>query len=83
MLKILFTFVTNYATLIKRSTILSLPLQLVFPNFTLTVSDNIYIKKSYKFKRKTQTKELCIIEYLNEDFTSALIIEAKLNKLSF
>jgi hypothetical protein len=30
-LKILFTYVTQQATLMRRSTVLSLPLQLVFP----------------------------------------------------
>jgi hypothetical protein len=33
-MKILFTFVTIQATLKRRSTVLSLPLQLVFPYFT-------------------------------------------------
>jgi len=35
-LKILFTFFTKQATLMRRSTVLSLPLQLVFPDDTDT-----------------------------------------------
>jgi hypothetical protein len=35
----LFPFITKQATLIRRSTILSLPLQLVFPDETLALNE--------------------------------------------
>jgi len=46
MLKILFTFVTKQATLMRRSTVLSLPLQLEFPeqSFLSKVFQNNYFK---------------------------------------
>jgi hypothetical protein len=53
-MKILFTYVTRQATFIRRSTVLSLPLQLAFPAL------NIEMKKEQQFKVKGKGELLSI-----------------------
>jgi hypothetical protein len=44
-LKILFTFVTKQVTLMRRSTVLSLPLQLVFPDLIIKMEGATVAKR--------------------------------------
>jgi len=44
-MKILFTFVTKQAALLKRTTLLSLPLQLVFPDLTYPTPPATQVKQ--------------------------------------
>jgi hypothetical protein len=46
-LKILFTLLTKWAILTRRSTVLSIPLQLVFPVLMLALNKTLFLKMCY------------------------------------